>query len=57
MDTSFNGVNISQQLQDSGEKVYIVPDAGHHIYFGNPNDAFDMILDDFKTSTKDFKFD
>ncbi|CAI2372620.1 unnamed protein product [Moneuplotes crassus] len=57
MNTCFNGFNVSQQLQDAGEKVYIVPEAGHHIYFGNPDEAFSMILDDFKTSAKNFNFD
>ena len=56
MNTSFNGLNVSTQLHDDGHKVYIVPDAGHHIYFCNPNDAFDFILDDFENSEKEFDF-
>lgn len=50
MDTKYNGKRISKQLKDLDQKVYIVPDAGHHIYFGNPDEAFDQIYDDFCTS-------
>jgi len=50
MDTKFNGENISQQLTDRGEKVYIIHDAGHHIYFCNPDEAVDSIIDDFENS-------
>jgi len=50
MDTDFNGDKISNQLMDAREKVYLIDDASHHIYFCNPKDAFYSILDDFKTS-------
>lgn len=33
MNTNFNGYNVSHQLLEAGEKVYMVEDAGHHIYF------------------------
>mmetsp|Transcript_3993 Transcript_3993/g.3339 ORF Transcript_3993/g.3339 Transcript_3993/m.3339 type:complete len:216 (-) Transcript_3993:80-727(-) len=52
MNTSFNGLHVSQQLENEGEKVYIIEDAGHHIYFCNPEDAFDKIYEDFSTSKK-----
>lgn len=33
MDTDFNGKKISKQLVEREENVYIIDDAGHHIYF------------------------
>jgi pimeloyl-ACP methyl ester carboxylesterase len=50
MNTKHNGKKVSRQLKDKGQKVYIVKDAGHHIYFGNPDGAFDLIYDDFCNS-------
>ncbi|CAI2372487.1 unnamed protein product [Moneuplotes crassus] len=56
MNSCYNGLNVSQQLENSGHKVYIVPDTSHHLYFRNPCGAFDMILDDFETSSRHFDF-
>ena len=33
MNTCFNGLNVSTQLEEAGQKVIMVPEAGHHIYF------------------------
>lgn len=52
MDTSFNGSHVSEQLRDAGERVYIVDDAGHHLYFGNPEQSSQLIIEDFETSQK-----
>ena len=41
MNSSFNGDNVSRQIEDNGHKVYIIEDAGHHIYFDNPAHAME----------------
>ncbi|CAI2372178.1 unnamed protein product [Moneuplotes crassus] len=52
MDTCFNQTKVSQKLKDVGKKVYLIQDAGHHLYFDNPDESCDMILDNFKTGLK-----
>jgi pimeloyl-ACP methyl ester carboxylesterase len=47
MDTNFNGKYVSEQLNEIGAKVYMVDNCGHHLYFDNPTDTLEYILDDF----------
>lgn len=37
-DSNFKGDNVSQQLKDKGTKVYVIKEAGHHLYFDNPDE-------------------
>lgn len=50
MNTSYNGDYISKQLRKAGHKVYIIKDAGHHLYMDNPEEALEAIFDDFEIS-------
>lgn len=39
IDTDYNGMKVSQQLSDAGYIVYMIQEAGHHLYFDNPEDS------------------
>ena len=43
MNTDFNEKKVSDILLGRGEKVYIIDNSDHHLYFENPDDLIDNL--------------
>jgi len=43
IDTDMANVRISSQLKEKGEKVFILEDCDHHLYFDNPEELLDTL--------------
>ena len=41
--------SIAEILEEDGYPVYLVNDAGHHLYFGNPQGLVEMMIDEIET--------
>ena len=50
MNTYFQGLHISEQLQEKQIKVYIVADASHQIWLDQPEETMKLLIEDFTES-------